>query len=198
MHTSHVCVTLTSRLYFLPTLAQGKKAAPGWKGTSVVTSVLGWVLLGLHLFVGTLELPNFRMLLLLLLLFRWTAVTSASHGLSFCIRAVTPQRHPGINACQAAKTHVSWICFLSLLSEKLSLGGFVLNGSKHTYVTNAWNTRVNAQGSMLTLGCITRQSTCASQEKRNPDMLKPWGDCCLDHFAVFSRKHHNMYNLVHV
>ena len=43
----------------------------------------------------------------------------------------------------------------------------------------------------------TRQSTCASQEKRNPDMLKPEGDCCLDHF-VFSRKHHNMYNLVHV
>ena len=28
MHTSHVCVTLTSRIYFLPTLAQGKKAAP--------------------------------------------------------------------------------------------------------------------------------------------------------------------------
>ena len=29
MHTSHVCVTLTSRIYFLPTLAQGKKTAPG-------------------------------------------------------------------------------------------------------------------------------------------------------------------------
>ena len=28
MHTSHVCVTLTSRIYFLLTLAQGKKAAP--------------------------------------------------------------------------------------------------------------------------------------------------------------------------
>ena len=41
MHTSHVCVTLTSRIYFLLTLAQGKKTAPGWKGTSVVTSVLG-------------------------------------------------------------------------------------------------------------------------------------------------------------
>ena len=31
MHTSHVCVTLTSRIYFLLTLAQGKKAAPGWR-----------------------------------------------------------------------------------------------------------------------------------------------------------------------
>ena len=41
MHTSHVCVTLTSRIYFLLTLAQGKKTAPGWKGASVVTSVLG-------------------------------------------------------------------------------------------------------------------------------------------------------------
>ena len=60
MHTSHVCVTLTSRIYFLLILAQGKKAAPEWQGTSVVTSVLGWVLLGLHLFVGTLELPKFR------------------------------------------------------------------------------------------------------------------------------------------
>ena len=31
MHTSHVCVTLTSRIYFLLTLAQGKKAAPEGK-----------------------------------------------------------------------------------------------------------------------------------------------------------------------
>ena len=34
MHTSHVCVTLTSRIYFLLTLAQGKKTAPGERVTS--------------------------------------------------------------------------------------------------------------------------------------------------------------------
>ena len=34
LYTSHVCVTLTSRIYFLLTLAQGKKTAPGERVTS--------------------------------------------------------------------------------------------------------------------------------------------------------------------
>ena len=58
MYVSHLLHVYTSYLLWLK--AQGKKAAPEWQGTSVDTSVLGWVLLGLHLFVGTLELPNFR------------------------------------------------------------------------------------------------------------------------------------------
>ena len=32
LYTSHVCVTLTSRIYFLPTLAQGKKDCTRGKG----------------------------------------------------------------------------------------------------------------------------------------------------------------------
>ena len=56
MHTSHVCVTLTSPIYFLLTLAQ-EKTAPGERLTSYK------ILQGLSAVrtsVSTSELPNFR------------------------------------------------------------------------------------------------------------------------------------------
>ena len=57
MYVSHLLHVYTSYLLWLKV----KRLHQGRELTSVDTSVLGWVLLGLHLFVGTLELPNFRM-----------------------------------------------------------------------------------------------------------------------------------------
>ena len=41
MHTSHVCVTLTSLIYFSLTLAQGKRVHQGERELQLLTSVLG-------------------------------------------------------------------------------------------------------------------------------------------------------------
>ena len=57
MYVSHLLHVYTSYLLWLKV----KRLHLGERELQWLTSVLGWVLLGLHLFVGTLELPNFRM-----------------------------------------------------------------------------------------------------------------------------------------